>query len=202
MNGMHNHSQLHNWLCVVASLPLTLTLLWTWKLDLHSGRLLKLCLVSRVLYCESIYWHQFATNDWEWWMLFSELVSLNVPKKNNQCLVCSSFPDRFWMCGRTVVSSRSPPRPGYTLKSSTLPVNGRQFGADYLVIDAIKLFIVAFFIFQRPYSTERQVRFSSASFSHVYRLPFSFSLFFASSVSCTVLLPMLHRATLYIDSKT
>jgi len=31
-----------------------------------------------------------------------------------------------------VVSSRSPPRPGYTLKSSTLPVNGRQFGADYL----------------------------------------------------------------------
>ena len=81
MNGMHNHSQLHNWLCVVASLPLTLTLLWTWKLDWHSGRLLKLCLVSRVLCCESIYWHQFATNDWEWWMLFSELVSLNVPKK-------------------------------------------------------------------------------------------------------------------------
>ena len=33
----------------------------------------------------------------------------------------------------TVVSSRSPPRPGYTLKSSTLPVNGRQFGADYMV---------------------------------------------------------------------
>lgn len=32
-----------------------------------------------------------------------------------------------------VVSSRSPPRPGYTLKSSTLPVNGRQSGADYLV---------------------------------------------------------------------
>lgn len=30
-----------------------------------------------------------------------------------------------------VVSSRSPPRPGYTLKSSTLPVNGRQSG-DYL----------------------------------------------------------------------
>jgi hypothetical protein len=33
-----------------------------------------------------------------------------------------------------VVSSRSPPRPGYTLKSSTLPVNGRQNGGDYLVI--------------------------------------------------------------------
>ena len=32
-----------------------------------------------------------------------------------------------------VVSSRSPPRPGYTLKSSTLPVNGRQNGGDYLV---------------------------------------------------------------------
>ncbi|XP_057371397.1 actin-binding LIM protein 1-like isoform X3 [Daphnia carinata] len=31
-----------------------------------------------------------------------------------------------------VVSSRSPPRPGYTLKSSTLPVNGRQNGGDYL----------------------------------------------------------------------
>lgn len=30
-----------------------------------------------------------------------------------------------------VVSSRSPPRPGYTLKSSTLPVNGRS-GADYM----------------------------------------------------------------------
>jgi hypothetical protein len=32
-----------------------------------------------------------------------------------------------------VSSSRSPPRPGYTLKSSTLPVNGRQNGGDYLV---------------------------------------------------------------------
>lgn len=31
-----------------------------------------------------------------------------------------------------VVSSRSPPRPGYTLKSSTLPVNGRQNGGDYM----------------------------------------------------------------------
>ncbi len=34
---------------------------------------------------------------------------------------------------KKVVSSRSPPRPGYTLKSSTLPVNGRQSG-DYMVI--------------------------------------------------------------------
>ena len=38
-----------------------------------------------------------------------------------------------------VVSSRSPPRPGYTLKSSTLPVNGRS-GADYMVITFYTLF--------------------------------------------------------------
>ena len=64
------------------------------------------------------------------------------------CLVWWSFPARFWMCGRTVVSSRSPPRPGYTLKSSTLPVNGRQFGADYLVINIIQLIIGTFSFFR------------------------------------------------------
>jgi len=47
-----------------------------------------------------------------------------------------------------VVSSRSPPRPGYTLKSSTLPVNGRQFGADYLVINIIQLIIGTFSFFR------------------------------------------------------
>jgi len=31
-----------------------------------------------------------------------------------------------------VVSSRSPPRPGYTLKASTLPANSRQIGPDFM----------------------------------------------------------------------
>ena len=40
---------------------------------------------------------------------------------------------------KTVVSSsRSPPRPGYTLKSSTLPANGRHV-VDYLVSNFLRL---------------------------------------------------------------